>query len=232
MNTVITEAEKIEEPTLENLRAIADLAEKRLQKFTASLVDSRARREKLVMERGSLVVPARVEKNTAAQKRLLAIDEQLVALNRDIKDDETVLSDLTEKLAFAHQNLERAEWEAKREEVRARLVSRIASGVDLQIEKAARQLASLLLSTAAQDEELSMALLRFDRHLRTEGGAIAKSGDMRARFVGLHLSKAAQNIIDTRSVMPQFLDGRTAEEINRIVYQNAVKALDDLELIF
>jgi len=231
MTAVIAEAGKPEETAFEDLRAFAEQAEKRVEKLTASLADSRLRRENLMAERGTLVLPARAEKNSAAQKRLLAIDEQLQALNRDIRDDEAALSYLAERLASAQQNVERAEWELKRAAVRKMITARLTGKTVAAIEKAVDALSEALSAAIDEDEAIRVAMLEFEPGLRREMKPLQMAGFERSRLAAWKLQ--GQLPVDTREFgNNQALRGREFADGDRQQYGQLLEALDRLELVF
>lgn len=231
MTAVMTEARKNEEPTLEDLRTFADRAEKAVREHEASLANARCRRESLRAERGSLVHPARVQKDSKAQKRVYEIDEQVPALDRDIRDDETVLGDMKRRLSLAQQNLERAEWELKRSAVRKMVEARLSGNSVAAIEKAVKALATALQSAIDEDEAIRVAALNFTPHLVRDLRYLQMAGLDRSRLAAFKLQNALP--IDMQAVgFGRALADRQFTDSDRQQYGEILKAIDRLELVF
>jgi chromosome segregation ATPase len=231
MTAETTEARKSEEPALEDLNALADRAEKAVNKLSASLADSRRRRETLTAERGSLVLPARSQKDSSAQKRLYAIDEQLSVLDRDVRDDEAALSELNKQLSSARENLERAEWEAGRAGVRKMIEARLTGKTVTTVEKAVDALAAALQSATDEDQAIRVAMLKFEPSLSRETRPLQMAGFQRSRIAAWKL----QNLIpvDTREFgHSRALADKKFADFDRQHYGELLQALDRLELVF
>jgi chromosome segregation ATPase len=236
MTAVTTEVLKSEESTVEDLRTFADRAEKAVDKLSASLADSRLRRENLTAERGSLVLLARSQKDSGAQERLYAIDEQLSVLNRDIRDDEAALSELNKQLSSAQQSLERAEWEQRRSVVRKMVQGRLTGKTTAAIEKAVSALVAALQAAIDDDEAIKVAMLEFEPRLRRETKPLQTAGSQRSRLAAWKL----------RSVLPVdrrefgFNGGYGGRAFTKMQFADfdqrhfgeLLEALDRLELVF
>ncbi len=231
MSTAIAKSGEIKETSLGELRARADGLESEVQKLEASLVASRLRQENLIAERGSLIVPARSQKNPDAQKRLRAIGEQSGPLAQDIADDEAALSELKGQLCSAEENLEREEWELQRTEVRRMLEARLKGKNLAAIEKAIRDLAVALQAAADEDEAVRVATLSFAPSLHREVSSLIKAGRERSRFAAWMLRDVLP--VDTRELgNNQAWTGRGFGDTDRLFYGRMLASLDGLSLRF
>ncbi|MGD1106943.1 MAG: hypothetical protein ABR865_07845, partial [Terracidiphilus sp.] len=148
MNTAVITKESLGEMKPEGLEArIAELTEKRA-KVDKSLSASRVRQATLASERQGLVLPARVNKDVKAQARLLAIDEDLVRILRDIADDTAAVSGLEEELQVMQNALTLAQWEGRRARVRQLLVARLDGKGGARLDKAAAAFGAALRTAA------------------------------------------------------------------------------------
>lgn len=227
----MTAVTKTKDTALEDLRTFADCADKEIRKLNASLVDSRRRQEDLTAERGSLVLPARSQKDGGAQKRLYAIDEQLSVLSRDIRDDEAALSELNSQLSSARQGLERAEWEQRRSGVRKLVEARLAGKKIAAIEKAVSELGVALQSAIDEDDAIKAAILEFEPGLRRETKPLQTAGFERSRLAAWKLRNVLP--VDSREFgfSRAFADKQFADS-DRRHYGELLDALDRLELVF
>jgi len=231
MTAVMTEARKIEEPTLEDLRTFATRAEKAVERLSASLLDSQRRVENLTVERRDLVVPARSGRDARAQKRLNEIDEQLSILRRDNLDDETALTNLRAQLTQAQNNLERAEWELERASVRRMIKGRLEGKSIAAIQDAVDTLAKAMQTAKDEDEAINVAMLKFEPALCRDSRPLRMASTMRSLVAAYKLQKVLP--VDTR----EFGSSRTFEEksfafFDHHYYDELIEALDRLELVF
>ncbi len=231
MTAVMAEALKPGEINLEALRACVEDLQSKVEKVSSSLADSRLRLQDLTAERSTLILPARSGKNTSAQKRLYAIDEQLSALNRDISDDQAALSELEAQLDAAQIDLERTEWESQRSSVRALLEERLNGKTGAAIQKAVDALVAALQSAAEKDEQAKAALLAFEPSLGRDLRPLSMAVFGRSRLAAWKLQRVLP--VDSREFgHSRALDGKEFAEEDRNQYCRVIEALDGLKLVF
>jgi len=199
-----------------------------LAELNASLAASRARQAFLESERGAFVIPARVNRDAKAQARLLAIDEELGSIRRDVADDSAAISDLARKLEDAREALARAEWEQRRAELRKAVRSRMGAITGNKIDAAAAALVEALEEERTKDELLAQSLAEFDSSLRSVRNDIQRCAKGRGTILAAKL----------REFVPVQLFGREFELRDRSVldgteraYREALERLDSLELV-
>jgi hypothetical protein len=223
----ITTAEKHEASPGELNQRVEQLR-KKIDSRNESLAAAQKSQSQLATERETLVLPARVEGDAGAQKRLREIDTQLVGVRRDISDDTAAVAELGAQLAAAEQAVELAEWESRRVAVRELLNGLLKRRQRANLEKAAEGLLTALTAAAEEDKEAFSALISFEPALR--GAAIEL----------LHLSRLRAQILAAKlfKVLPIDLSGyelgrlRDQEMRDYKYYEAAVEALDQMELVF
>lgn len=231
MTTTIVEGKENREAALDGLRAQATGLEQKVNELAESLATSRLRCENLIAERGSLVVAARSQKNNTAQKRLNAIDEQLIPLKRNIQDDGAALAELSAHLVLAQNDVERAEWELRRAAVRKLIEERLAGKTAGAIEKAVNVLENALRAAKDEDELILSAMVRFEPRLGRETRPLRMATFERARLAAYKLKD--QLPVDSREFgYNQVLKGKEFGESDRRQYGELLQALDRLELVF
>jgi len=208
---------------------ISDL-ERDIERIDGSLAESRRRRENLVAERGPLVLPARSQKNAAAQNRLHAIDEDLPQILRDIADDEAALAELTAQLTAAKNGLALAEWESERARVRKVLAARSVSKIGENLEKAARDLAAAVETATEEDKRVLAELFAFEPRLRRETNYSAAPMILRGRVLGFILRDCLP--IDRRELMGGNWGEIILQGRDEAYFGALLKDLDHMELIF
>ena len=202
-----------------------------VERLAASLVAFRDRQENLTAERGPLVLPARGQKNSAAQERLQTIDAQLRELKDDIATEESALAEAREKLGAARNEVIRAQWEERRNEIRDILKRRLANSIGKRIQKAAQDLAAALDAAKDEDRQVCEAVASFDPGLSARAKA-GLNGLFRSRSQGVAAELMNQLEIDRRAfygASPR--KGEIAED-DREYFSGILKALDRLELGF
>ena len=236
MTVATKEAPKAKDfATLNDLRAFAEVEENRVETLKASLAEARMKRESLTAERDGLVMKARVEKDLGAQTRLNEIDGQLLTLNRDIGDDENVLKQLAEQLSSAQENLYRAEWEQGRSVVRKMIETRLTGKSVKAIEKAVEALNEALRAASNEDDAINAAMLEFEPGLAREMKPLQLAGSERSRLAAWKLRDVLP--VDTREFPRGYrgewpLDGKTFAGSDQWQYEQLLKSLDRLELVF
>jgi hypothetical protein len=232
MTAVKTEATKSEEPPLDDLRMRVDSLKKAIDALSTSQTDLRQRRDSLMAERASLIVSARSKKDSGAQMRLYAIDEQLAVLNRDVRDDEVAFGEINRQLSSAQQTLERAEWEKRRADVRALIEGRLYSKTIDKIEEATGALVSALRSANTEDEAVRIAVRGFEPSLWRElDYAIRATKDRRVRLAA-HWLREVLPIDAEVAGYGRDLDEETFGTRDRRDYAQLLSNLDGLELVF
>lgn len=200
----------------------------RIDSLVASKSTTESRKSALNAERRSLLVPARVDRDAAAQKRLREVDENLSALERELADDQAALDDLSGRLDGAKKAQITAVWEARRTEVRNLLSARRDSELAATILRLAKELNNAIETASEQDKECERGFAR----LGARAGAYPRLSSAHRRLAQF----AAREIMDVMEIpafvaQPQYLRDRDAVAEDRAVYERAIKELDDLELI-
>lgn len=137
----ITTTEKHDAPVRE-LNKRVEHFQKKIGERNESLAASQQLQSQLTVERETLVLPARVEGDAGAQKRLREIDAQLGDVRRNISEDAESIAMLGEQLTAAEQAVELAEWEERRAKVRSLLIARMKKNLGGKIQEAAKSLAA------------------------------------------------------------------------------------------
>jgi len=228
MNAAATTEESSNKTKLEKIEArICELTES-LAKLDQTLSASLARQAALASERQALVLAARVRKESAAQKRLDAIDQEISRLTRDIADDRSAVSDLTRELEEARRASVRSEWERRKAELCAALQSRLEAKSSQKIDAAVAALVEALDEQTAADQLLSGELIKFDRGLRSVAKEIGRLSSHR----GTILAAKLYGRMPVSLFGPEYsLRNRSVrEEVGRR-YQDALESLDSLELL-
>jgi chromosome segregation ATPase len=230
MNGTNAKPSMSEGATLENLRAQVSEAQRNIEKLNASLASSRQRQGNLRVERESLILPARSQKDDRAQKRIHAIDAELVSIGQDIPDDEAALTKMQAPLDSAQNNLSAAEWELNRAAARQMLVAHLEGKFAANMEKAVRNLEEAFALAAEEDKRIAAALINFDPNLFQEADQLKFIARIRPILAGSKLRDILP--IDTREFYPGNLTGRNFKSEDQRWYGQALEALDRLELIF
>jgi flagellar biosynthesis chaperone FliJ len=226
---VTTKTGEIDKAAIAKLRSCVGELERGVEKLGKSLVECRGRREKLIAERGSLVLLARSGKDKAAQDRLYAIDEQLTPLKQNIADDESALAELTDQLESAQNNLFAAEWEARRSQLRERLIARLNSGVSEALEKATETLLTQMEAAIEEDRRIESLVVAFEPRLHGPASELRKLRRVRAELLGWRLRDVLP--IDTRGQNVQAMQGREIATSDQRFYGGVLESLDRLELV-
>jgi hypothetical protein len=215
-----------------------ELAEK-IEQISKRIPLAQQRISELRTERETLIVPARVDRDVSAQKRIRAIDEELVPLQHDLLDDQVAVKDLSERLEAAEKVRIVAEWEEKRDKVRKMLRACRDGSIVADVLKAAEKLRSLLRKAAAQDEESRLALDTLNAPRLQSRMQIRRAHEALETAAALELLDDLP--FDKRAVVP-YRALRTIElpeptplgvaDGYRAIYDAALKELEDLELIF
>ena len=233
MTATIVGNEQSSETNLESLRVCVAELNQATKGLTESLVSSRLRKDNLVAERGPLVLPARSQKDSRAQKRLNAIDEQLIPLKRDIADDEAALAELSAQLVLARNDVERAEWELRRVAVR-RMIESCAQGKRAaMIEKAVNALSDTLQAAKDEDDAIRAAMLSFDPRLHRETRPLAAAESQRSSLAGWKLKDLLPiDITEFRYPYRDVLSRMEFAEIDSRFLGTLLEAINRLELVF
>jgi hypothetical protein len=193
-----------------------------------SIAASEARQSELEQERKSLLLPARLSKDNAAQKRLHAIDEELNRLKYDTADDGKVAEDLSKQLEQVQYDLAIAAWEDERASVRKILLAGAEDINAKRIEKATSELVAALQEAKGLDNKAASALIQFDRSLKHEMKRISSVSDYRSHVVAFLLRDFLP--VDLRGLLGKWPSGNINSYL-RPVYDDAIEALDRLEVI-
>jgi chromosome segregation ATPase len=230
MSAATAQLDKKESAKFTDLRNRISELERDIERIEGSLGESRRRRENLVAERGPLVLPARSQKNAAAQNRLHAIDEQLPPTLRNIADDEAALAELTSQLMAANNGLVLAEWESERAKVRKLLAARLESKIGENLEKAARDLAAAVEAAAKEDERVLAELFAFEPRLRRENNYSRVPANLRGRVLGFMLRDCLP--IDRRELIAGSWSEIVLQERDEAYFGTLLEDLNRMELIF
>jgi hypothetical protein len=190
----------------------------------------RQRIESLKAERRTLVPTARLQGDAGAQKRIVAIDSDLPALERGVADQETAFAVIVGQLAGVDGEIARAEWEEQRAELRELLENRLTGKVAADLEKKAAAFASALKAAAEEDERIAAALISFEPGLRGARDNLQTLKRIRAQILGFGLRKVLP--IDTWGLTESRMDGRSAAASELRAYEAALESLNRLELVF
>ncbi len=229
MNTAVMKRESLGETKPEKtLEArIAELTED-LAKTDKSLSASRLSQATLASERQGLVLLARVKKDPKAQARLLAIDEDLVRIVRDIADYTSAVSELEEELEAAKNALTLAQWESRRAELRQSLLARLDGKGGARLDKAAAAFGAALRAAVEEEDAMVAELGAFAP--KRYWGELRKIRVGRAQLLAVRLRDVLP--IDNREVPLRVADEWTAQSQEERYLRDALEALDRLELVF
>lgn len=222
----MTTAEKEEAP-LEKLKKRVEDLQKSIDERNESIAASQQLQTRLATERETLVLPARVAKDADAQRRLRAIDAQLVGVRQEISDDATAIAELGVQLTTAEQAVELEEWEQRRAEVRGRLIARMNRGVASNLQKLARDLKAGLDAAEKADKEIKDEISKFQRNV-PGCGEISLLHRLRKNSVMRELMKSLWDPRDFVGQIPHERDMIADEEQ---YLGDVLNALDRLELV-
>lgn len=202
---------------------------KKIERVSSEIPATQQRVAELEAEREKLVVPARVDRDTAAQKRIREIDEELLALQRDLADDQAAAHDLSGRLERVRKARLLAEWDRERGEIRKLLVNRSAGTAVGEILELATRFEEALRKLQAEDTALSEALTKLAPQWVSTWRNLAKAHRPLANFVGWTLMEVLP--IDTRGMRSDSMRRYQATEWDRAIVERVLAQLDDLELV-
>lgn len=224
----ITTAEKHEASPGELNQRVEQL-QKKIDDRNESVATSQRLQSQLATEREALVLPARVEGDAGAQKRLREIDVQLAGVRRNISDDATAIAELGAQLTAAEQAVELAEWEERRAKVRSLLIARMRSNLGGKIQKAATDLAAALDAAKEKDDQIKAEILKFEPR-KSLGFGISDLRGLRKHGVMFELMRQLE--IETQAFYGSRAYRRDMAADDQKYFGQALEALDSLELVF
>jgi predicted RNase H-like nuclease (RuvC/YqgF family) len=200
-----------------------------IKKLSERIPAAERRIADLKIEREKLVVPARVDGNSAAQQRIRAIDEELRRLEHDFADDKTALDDLSRRLERAQKDRIAFEWDQRRSALRASLMRRRNGKSVSKVIDAARALAVAISKAEEEGDACLTALMNFAPRCAPSWNRLKSAQDILVRFAAMELENVLP--IDGRLVMRQFLKDRDPETVDRAAIDLLLEQLDDLEVV-
>jgi hypothetical protein len=215
---------------LEELRKDAARIQKNIDEANARLAASQQSQSQLATEREKLVLPARVNGDAGAQKRLREIEAQLVDVRQGISYDAAAIAELGAQLTTAEQAVELAEWEERRAKVRCLLMKRADGAEAGKLAETVRALAAGLKALAEEDRLIASELTLFEPGLHSCANEIARLDRLRALVFALELRDVVR--VDISGLHVSMLAENGPEERDRRIYQDAVERLDQMELVF
>jgi chromosome segregation ATPase len=236
---MVLAAAKPELTTGPEISAIEKNLVKKMEEISGRIPAAELRVSELKAERETLVIPARVEANAGAQKRIREIDQELIALEHDLGDDRAAVGCLSSQLDQAQKGRVAAKWESERASVRKTVAECRDNSLSAEIVKSAQNLASLLRKAEARDQKCSNAMIDFDpRRYRfwSELGTAHEALKRAASLVLIDLLPFEKRLIVPQEFfgtmsLPRPSPAEVAAKYE-IAYSNALAVLDDLELEF
>jgi hypothetical protein len=228
--SAMTMIDEKHEATPDELNMRIHQLQQNIDELTLSIETSQQKQSELATEREVLLLPARVNKDVDAQKRLHTIDSELMRVRKDISDDGAAIADLSKQIASAKNALDLAEWEGKRSEIRKAIVAHLENKSAAKLDKAVESLAKALKAAELEDDQLCSVLASFDPSLQSQVRDLRKLRDIREMVLGFKLREVLP--IETNRFYSKGLEGMDAEWWDHNRYGNVLEVLNRMELVF